>query len=69
MKLLRKLYFRIFTRYRRLECRFVSYAEGDKLIRANEGKPESECWVIAPEEDTNQIYGYVHLERRERITS
>ena len=66
---LRRLYFRIFKRYRRLEFRAVSYAEGDKLIRASVGKPESETWVLAiPEEDNNRAFGLVvMLERRERI--
>jgi hypothetical protein len=66
---LRRLYFKMFKRYRRLEFRAVSYAEGDKLIRASVGKPESETWVLAiPEEDNNRAFGLVvMLERRERI--
>lgn len=39
-----------------------------KMIKANEGKPASEQWVIAKEEDTNSSYGMVYLERKERIT-
>jgi len=54
-------------KYRRLELKFVSYIEGDKMIRANQGKPESEQWHIAKEEDTNRNYGTVYLERRELI--
>lgn len=68
MKWIRRFYFRIFKHYKRLEIRLVTYAEGDKLIRQNEGKPESEQWILAiPEEDTNFAYGYVFLERHERI--
>lgn len=68
MKRIRKIYFRIFKHYRRLEIRLFEYQGADRLIRQNEGKPESEQWVIAiPEEDTNFAYGYVYLERRERI--
>lgn len=65
---LRRLYFKIFKCYRRLEFRAVSYAEGDKLIRESVGKPEAETWVLAPEEDNNRAFGLVvMLERRERI--
>lgn len=65
-----KLYYRIFKRYRRLEYKLLSYTEADALIRQNEEKPESEQWVIAPEEDNNRfgaLARVVHLERRERI--
>ncbi len=69
IKYLRKLYLRYFPKYRRLECRFVNYSEGAKLIHGNAGLPESQQWRVAPEEDRNGVYGYVHLERRERITA
>ena len=66
--MLRKLYYKIFPTYRRLELKFVNYSEGDKLIRQSAGKPESEKWVIAkPEEDRNRRLGMVYLERKERI--
>ena len=55
------------SKYRRLELRFVSFQEGDKLIRESAGKSESEQWHIAKEEDTNRSYGTVYLERRELI--
>jgi|SRR6266550_44382 len=43
---------------RRLELRFVSYGEADKLIR--------EGWQLAiPEEDNNHVFGWVFVERRE----
>ena len=59
----------MFKRYRRLEFKAVSYAEGDRLIRQNKGKPESQQWVLAKEEDSNHAYGLVvMLERRERLT-
>ena len=65
---LRKLYFRVVPRYRRLEYRSFSYAEADRLIRENEGKPERDQWVLAEEEDWNRLAGVVVcLERRERI--
>lgn len=67
---LRRLYFKIFKHYRRLEFRAVSYAEGDRLIRASVGKQESEKWVLAlPEEDNNRAFGIVMLKRRERIVT
>ena len=66
--MLRRLYFRIFKHYRRLEIRAVSYSEGDRLIRQSEGKPESQQWVLAKEEDSNPLIGVlVYLERRERV--
>ena len=72
---LRRLYFRLFKRYRRLEIRYVSYSEGDRLIRENVDGPEAEQWHIAKEEDDNPLIGMfphigssVYLERRERIT-
>jgi hypothetical protein len=61
---LRKLYLKIFPRYRRIELAFVHYdskGRADKLI--------AEGWTIAKEEDTNGAIGWVYLERRERITS
>ena len=64
----KKLFYKIFKRYRRLEFRAVSYAEGDRLIRESVGKPEREQWVLAKEEDANRLVGLVvMLERRERI--
>lgn len=53
--LLMRFWHRLFPLPRkRLDARFVSYADGDKLVR--------EGWTIAPEEDYNQITGWVHLE-------
>ena len=39
------------------EVMYVSYAEGDRLIRTGE-------WQLAPEEDANQTIGWVYLERK-----
>jgi len=69
MKRLRRLYYRIFKRYRRLDLQFCTYAAGDILIRATADCPEKEQWVLAiPEEDHNHVFGMVYLERKERIT-
>lgn len=65
---MRKLFFKLFKCYRRLELRIVTYAEGDKLLKESVGKPENEKWRIAREEDTNRVIGLVYLERKERIT-
>lgn len=35
----RKLYYRIFKRYKRLEIKFVNYAEGDRMIKETWNKP------------------------------
>ena len=67
MKTLRRLFYRVFKRYRRLEICCVTWHEGDQLIRDSVGKPESEQWQIAREEDTNRVIGVVYLERKERI--
>ena len=42
----------------RLELRYLSYAEADRLIRETQG-----AWTIAPEEDGNRVLGMVYLER------
>lgn len=65
--MLRRLYYRLFKRYRRIELNCFTYSNADKLIRENEGKPEKDQWVIAREEDKNYFYGMVWLERKERI--
>lgn len=67
--MLRKVFYKIFKRCRRLEIKFVTYAEGDRMIRASAGKPEEDQWVLAKEEDANKWYGLVYLERRVRIRS
>lgn len=54
-------------KYRRIEIKFVRYAEADTLIRQNVGKPENEQWVLAREEDDNRLIGFVYIERREKI--
>jgi hypothetical protein len=43
---------------KRLELRYLSYAEADRLIRETQG-----AWTIAPEEDGNHVFGMVYLER------
>lgn len=44
---------------KRLELRFVSYGEGDALIRKG--------WQLAlPEEDSNKVFGMVYVERVEK---
>jgi hypothetical protein len=66
--MIRKLFYKIFKRYRRLEAKCITWDEADTLLRKNEGKPESEQWVLAKEEDFNRTIGMVYLERKERIT-
>lgn len=64
---MKKLFYKIFKRYKVLETKFVTYDEGDKMLRETHDKSESEKWVLAKEEDTNQIIGMVYLCRKERI--
>lgn len=65
--MMKRLYYRIFKRYRRIELKFINYYDADLLIKSGEGKPESEQWFIAKEEDNNRVIGWVYLERKERI--
>jgi len=69
MNMLKKFYYRLFKTYRVLETKFVTYQEGDKMIRQTSGKPDKERWVLAKEEDTNHIIGMVYLCRKERVLS
>lgn len=64
---MKKLFYKIFKRYKVLETKFVTYDEGGEMIRATHDKPENEKWVLAKEEDTNQMIGMVYLCRRVRI--
>lgn len=68
MKILRRFCLRLVPQYRRLEHRFVRYAVADQLIRETLGKPADEQWHLAKEEDLNGVAGWVHIERRVRIT-
>jgi hypothetical protein len=43
---------------KRLELRCVTYLEAEKLFQESPG-----AWTIAKEEDNNQSYGWVFLER------
>lgn len=64
----RKLFYRVFKCYMRLELRFISYGEADRLIRESANLPEDQRWEIAREEDHNRLIGKVFIERRVRIT-
>jgi hypothetical protein len=68
MKILRRLCLRLIPKYRSLEKRFVRYNEADRLIRESLGKSPDQQWHIAQEEDFNGVAGWVHIERRVRIT-
>lgn len=67
MKLLKKIYYTLFVRYRRLELQGMFLSDADRLLRQNEGKPEGAQWRIAHEEDYNRVPGIVWLERRVRV--
>jgi hypothetical protein len=70
MKFIRKIFFKIFKRYNRLELIFVNWKDADVLIRQNENFTDtSQHWVIAKEEDDNKLIGFVFLERKERRLS
>jgi hypothetical protein len=68
MNFLRRLYYRLFTAYKRLEIRRCSWAEGDALIRDTFNLAEPLQWQLAlPEEDKNHAFDVVFLERKVRI--
>lgn len=65
----RRLYLKLFPTYKVLETKFVTYQEGDKMLRETHDKPEAEKWVLAKEEDNNHIIGMVYLCRKVRVTA
>ena len=67
MKIHKRIYYKIFKTYKVLETKFVTWDEGDKMIRTTHDKLESEKWVLAKEEDMNQIIGMVYLCRKVRV--
>lgn len=67
MKFLKRIYYNLFPTFQVLETKFVSYQDGDTMIRDTHDRPESEKWVLAAEEDTNKIIGMVYLCRKVRI--
>jgi flagellar motor component MotA len=67
-KKIRQVYFKIFKHYRRIDFKCFTYLDAGKLLDQNEGKQENERWRLAEEEDDNEMYGFVYLERVERIT-
>ena len=69
MKILRKLYLRLFPQYEILERKMLAYYEADRILRETAGKEESERWQLDTEkEDNNKIVGIVYLCRKKRIT-
>lgn len=66
---MKKIFYKIFKRYKVLETRFVTWEVGDKMIKETHDKPEPEKWVLAKEEDANTIIGMVYLCRKVRIIS
>ena len=64
---MKKLFYKLFKKYRVLETRFVTWQEGNRLIKESYDKSESERWVLAKEEDGNRIIGMVYLCRKERV--
>ena len=68
MKRLRRIYYKLFPVYKRIDMQSFSWEQGDLLIRQNAHKPLEEQWHIAPEEDLNRDYDMVFLEKKIRIT-
>jgi hypothetical protein len=46
---------------KRLDLRFVSWSEADRMIR------ENPSWRVAKEEDRNRLLGWVFIERVETV--
>lgn len=68
MKFLRRIFYRVFPRYTRLELVCLSWSDAEKLLIEFAGDTGPGQWRIAPEEDHNETLGVVWLERRVRIT-
>lgn len=64
----RKLYYKLFPHYKVLETRFITWEEGDQLLRESTDKTGAEEWVLAKEEDDNHVHGMIYLCRKEKIT-
>lgn len=69
INLLKKLYYRLFKRYRRIELRVCTWEEASDMIELNIWKEEKYRWILALEENYNCHPGIVYMERRERIIS
>lgn len=72
MKTLRKLYFKLFKRYRVLETKQVEWQEAETMIINTRFSPENEKWIYAKEmydKETyaNHDYCVMYLCRKERI--
>lgn len=73
MKLLRFIFYSIFKRYIRLELKYCTWKEADKILSEPNAMDESQdsFWRIAPEEDTNMpnLLGEpkVYIERVKRV--
>lgn len=63
MKTLRRLYFRLFPTYRRVDFKCILWDEADRLLKS----PDGPNWRIA-EEDAGLMPPIVALEKIERIT-
>ncbi len=69
LHLMRRLYYRLFKRYRVLERVMVHYRQADRMLCDTAKLPEPQRWIIdIKREDANRGYGWVHLLRRERIS-
>jgi len=67
MRKIKQFYYKIFPRYKVVETKFVTWDEGDKMIKETQNSPDNEKWVISEKEDENRIIGMVHLCRKERL--
>lgn len=67
MSTISRLYFKLFKHYRRVELRYTTYLQAERLLATNAGASEREQWRLAKEEDYNHVPGLVALERVERI--
>ena len=68
MKLLRRLYYKLFPTYRQIELKVLDWDNADKLIKAaSVFKEPEQQWHIA-KEDCGMSFPMVALERRKRVT-
>lgn len=68
MKIIKRLFYKLFPRYVVLESRHVSYGQADAMIETTAGLDERERWIIdTSREDYNMPPTGVYLCRRARI--
>jgi len=67
MKLLKKLYYKIFPTYTERDEGLYGYLEADQMISDSINSEDSEQWELSKLEDGNLTIGYVWLCKKTRV--